>query len=95
MLKGGTPLGPGSQLLYSPERIEEGEDTGVGVFAAVVDGLVLDQPLADPGRDQYGRNTDPQSVKGEGYVLAVLGLLRICEAVSCWDTDFGNVRLDR
>lgn len=74
------------QLLNAPKLRQKVQNTSVGVLATKVLALVLNKTLAHPRRDQHGRHTDTQPVKGKSNVLSILCLFGIGEVVTCRHT---------
>lgn len=79
-----------SQSIQSPQLVQGSQDAGVRVLATVVDSLVLDNSLANPRRNQQGRNTDAKTLEIERGVLAIIGQLRVGEVIAGWHVDWGG-----
>jgi len=85
--------GPGharGENVQIPQLRQEREDGGVGVLARLADGLIHDNTLADPGRDQEGGYPRTETLEVERHRLAVRGVLGVGEVVTRGDVDGGG-----
>ena len=80
------------KTIQAPKILQELKDRSMRVFSPIIASLLLDDALANPRRDQEGRDANPETLEVEGDILPVWCGLCIQDIVASGDIDgWGHV----